>query len=198
MNRLKAFTIVVLFVTVFSCFGCNKEYTNDVSTTSITNDFTAKEVILYESFIKFSGSTPEIQRDSFINSGPDFCTDAYIKDNNVILVLTENQINNLVRSNDDWIERLIARIEEKDTKYKAEITPDYQSVKFYIDENLPLVNGADGIYGIIGTLAQNQILLYEKEWSVYVEIINCNTGEIVSAAFCPQESIQFNPEDWRK
>lgn len=156
-----------------------------------------KEIRLPESLILFSGSTAEETEKSYKELGKAYCTDAYVDGGGLVMVMTDQQVKNMLDYNNDWVEELTEKFEASGNGYEITGDSHYQSVDFSYDENMAANTQIETIYGIVAMYGMNYILTEDADWSVDVSIVNCHTGRTVAEGTLPEETLNFDNDDWR-
>lgn len=159
----------------------------------------AETYIIPNSFFAFTGSNVNESVESCLELGSDYCTDAKQISDGMQLELTDEQLNNMVKRNDEFINKLVNQFTSLNSMYKCVLDESYQRLTLYFDENISSITEAKTILGITSNYAMNYILLNNTTvWNVHVEIINCHTNKCVVSVNIPSEEVSYGPEEWEE
>ena len=200
MIYVKKIILFMVSALMVFCVACGQEpegttenlIENDVK----TSEEDTTEYVIPESYLA-QGFDPQEIADACMEKGPDYCTNARVEGNTVILELTDTQRLNFIEKNNEeakvWAESYL----QADENYRIEGSDDYKEITFYCDEKVPLMALSQASGATIQSYGLNQILEENSgQWSVHVSIVNCHTGKIVVEGDLPQEELIFTPNDW--
>lgn len=147
---------------------------------------------------KYTGSNATEAAISYMELGENYCTSAVEKENNLIVKVTKEQQKNMINRNNNYIAKLIKDFEDSNINYDIVESQSYKELIVYADENFKPTLFAKAILGVSSGYMLNNILENDnQDWSVYLKIINCNTGKIVAEGNVPHDNIVFGEEEWR-
>lgn len=154
--------------------------------------------IIPETFWGYTGTSPEEGAESFRELGNDYYTDVKVVDRNVEVELTEEQRENIIRRNDEYIAELAEDFEKYDSEYRYVGDENYQKLDFYFDEKIPDILHVKTVFGISGTYGLNYVLKnHDTQWQVDLKIYNCHTNNVVVTVEIPNETATYGPEEWQ-
>lgn len=189
MENLFKQKIIVILLLLFciGLSGCSK---------SPKAEENVKNIVVPENLIEFSRTTAEEMKKSYQELGDDYCTDAYVNGETLVMVMNDEQIQNMLDYNDDWVKELKDKFENSGEGYQIIGSEDYTKVIFKYDENMEIDLQIRTIYGIIGMYAINYVITQNENWSVEVEIVNCHTGKMVAKGNLPGTPLNFGENEW--
>lgn len=155
-----------------------------------------KNIVVPESLIEFCGTTAEEMQKSYQELGEEYCTDSYVSEETLVLVMNDEQIQNMLDYNNDWVKELKDKFEDSGKDYQIVSSGDYKKVIFKYDEDMNIDLQIQTIYGIIGMYAINYVITQNENWAVEVEIVNCHTGKIVAEGNLPNIPLNFGASEW--
>ena len=126
-----------------------------------------------------------------------YCTDAVVQDGNVVLEVNEQQKQEILEMNQDFIDDALEDFQEENSQYSYELKDDFSGVVYRYDESIESGVQAKMLMGVTSMYALNGIIESgNSEWSVEVTIENCHTGNAVAQGVLPDDSITFGQEEW--
>ncbi|MEE0931027.1 MAG: hypothetical protein UIM53_08505 [Acutalibacteraceae bacterium] len=191
-RRLFAFLIVIC-LTFSSCSLVN-------SSDSKTETEEQTEIyIIPNSYFEFIGTEISKSVESCLALGDEYCTAAEEVADGMQLKLTAEQKNNLIKRNDDYVDKLVGELTQSNSMYKCELDDSYKSVKLYYDEKITTMLQAQTMLGIVSNYGMNYMLVNNTtEWNVKLEIFNCHTNKLVASVNIPDEKISYGAKEWEE
>ena len=190
-RKLCQFIFVVACILSFC--GC--------SDTPKIKENTRKVVIPY-SFSLLCGQKSEKDLDAMVktyNKDKKYCSKAYKKNKDVILISTDLQIEKYIKDNKKIIDTAMKKFVKSNKLYKYKIKKDYSSIKLYFDENIPENTYYQLLSASINFTSLNYILLNGKDWHIKWQVINCHTNKTVVTWDLPNdEENSFTADDWKQ
>lgn len=189
---MKKHKIVLSIILVFFCIisGCAQSQPNDSKTEIYT---------IPNSYFEFTGSEIDEAVESCLELGDDFCTAAKVTPDGLQLELTDEQLNNLVQRNDNFIDELVNQFTSSNNMYKCVLDDSYKKLTLYFDENLSSAIQTKTILGIASVYGMNYMLLNNTtEWNVQIDIVNCHTNRPVVSVNIPNEEISYGAKEWEE
>ncbi len=181
----KSRIIAALFLLIVLASGC----TNSKPET--------ETYIIPNSYWTYTSTTTEEALDTFYELGSDYYTDVKAVDEGVQVELTEQQRDNLIQRNNDYIDKLVSDYEAYSSDYRYVPDENYQKVAFYFDEKIPPMLHAATVYNVAAGYGLNYILLHNTtEWGVEISIYNCHTDQLVVSIDAPHETVSYGPAEW--
>lgn len=184
---------------------CNKILLTVVFIAGIISLYRATErpltrtYLIPNSYFAFTGSDISESVESCLGLGDDYCTTAQETPDGMQLELTEEQLDNQIQHNDDFIEGLKKAFESSNSQYQCILDESYQKLTLYFDETLSIDTQAKTILGIVSSYGMNYMLTNKTtDWNVKIEIFNCHTGKLVASANIPDEEITYGAKEWQK
>lgn len=164
-----------------------------------TTEPPTKTYLIPNSYFAFTGSDISEAVESCLGLGDDYCTTAQETPDGMQLELTEEQLDNQIQHNDDFIEGLKKAFESSNSQYQCILDESYQKLTLYFDETLSSDTQAKTILGIVSSYGMNYMLTNKTtDWNVKIEIFNCHTGKLVASANIPDEEITYGAKEWQK
>lgn len=158
-----------------------------------------KTYLIPNSYFAFTGSDISEAVESCLGLGDDYCTSAQETPDGMQLELTEEQLDNQIQHNDNFIEGLKKAFESSNSQYQCVLDKSYQKLTLYCDEDLSSDTQAKTILGIVSSYGMNYMLTNKTtDWNVKIEIFNCHTGKLVASANIPDEEITYGAKEWQK
>ena len=158
-----------------------------------------KTYLIPNSYFAFTGSDISEAVESCLGLGDDYCTSAQETPDGMQLELTEEQLDNQIQHNDNFIEGLKKAFESSNSQYQCVLDESYQKLTLYCDEDLSSDTQAKTILGIVSSYGMNYMLTNKTtDWNVKIEIFNCHTGKLVTSANIPDEEITYGAKEWQK
>lgn len=154
-------------------------------------------IIIPETYFEYSGGNVTEAAASYTELGEEFCTSAEAKDNDLIIEVTDKQRQNLIKRNNDYIEELVNDFKNSNTSYNVVGDQEYKELTIYADENFKPALLAKAILTSEVYMINNILENDNKDWSVYVKIVNCHTGKTVAEGILPQNDFSFGEEEWK-
>ena len=201
--KLKVLLIMLSTIAVIGVSGCSFSYRIEipledsisVETESATGVKISDEVVRVPySLLKFSGMTT----DEFINSCEEvhgYSVVDYVDGDYIDIIISED-IEDIIHDNNIFVEDLIVEFTESSSEYYINGSDDYKSLDIGIDEYFDTDLLMKTLTGIISEYGYNQVLMGTTDWSVYVTVYNCHTGNIVNSGKIPYEEFEVTSELW--
>lgn len=194
MKKRIVIFVMLIFLTLF--YGCNNQ---PVNRNKPTTDDKLYTITIPESYYTYTGTDPSEDSKTSKELGDAYCTDAIVSGKNLIIKVTDTQRKNLIKRNNDYIDKLVGQLLDINSKYKYTGDDEYKELSFYIDENLPANVHLKTIYGTAIGYGLNYILENNStDWSVHLTIYNYHTGKKVAEGNLPQDTISYGAEEWKK
>ncbi|MDF7640709.1 hypothetical protein PT279_03770 [Bifidobacterium sp. ESL0784] len=112
---------------------------------------------------------------------PEDYTDVYAKKNgDIVIVVTQKQVDRLIKGNDDYIKNGIAEFHHDGSDYRQEVSTDGREQTLWLDRNVkPLIESNMAI-----TLPQCYGLNYylkggKGDWDMQITFRNCHTNQLI-------------------
>ena len=155
--------------------------------------------IIPNSYFEFTGSEVDEAVESCLELGDDFCTTAKVIPDGMQLELTDEQLNNLVQRNDNFVDELVNQFTSSNNMYKCVLDDSYKKLTLYFDENLSSTIQVKTILGIASNYGMNYMLLNNAtDWNVQIDILNCHNGKPVVSVNIPNEDISYGAKEWEE
>lgn len=185
---MKRIFLPIILVTCCVLSGCSHFQQNSSKT---------ETYIIPNSYFEFTGSEVDEAVESCLELGDDFCTTAKVTLDGMQLELTDEQLNNLVQRNDNFVDELVNQFTSSNNMYKCMLDDSYKKLTLYFDENLSNTTQVKTILGIASNYGMNYMLLNNTtEWNVQIEIFNCHTDKPVVSVNIPNEEISYGAKEW--
>lgn len=182
--------LLVVFVICCVFVGCSQ---------SQQNSSKPEVYILPNSYFEFTGSEVDEAVKSCLELGDEFCTTAKAIPDGMQLELTDEQLNNLVQRNNDFVDELVKQFTSSNNMYKCVLDDSYKKFMLYFDENLSSTIQVKTILGIASNYAMNYMLLNNTtDWNVQIEILNCHNDKPVISVNIPDEEISYGAKEWEE
>lgn len=164
-----------------------------VSSDNDTEEDKVTEITIPASYLDFTGNDAEETAEDY----KAYCTDATVQDGNVVLEVNEQQKQEILEMNQDFIDDALEDFQEENSQYSYELKDDFSGVVYRYDESIESGVQAKMLMGVTSMYALNGIIESgNSEWSVKVTIENCHTGNVVAQGVLPDDSISFGQEEW--
>lgn len=151
------------------------------------------EITIPASYLDFTGNDAEETAEDY----KAYCTDAAVQDGNVVLEVNEQQMQEILEMNQDFIDDALEDFQEENSQYSYELKDDFSGVVYRYDESIESGVQAKMLMGVTSMYALNGIIESgNSDWSVEVTIENCHTGNAVAQGVLPDDSITFGQEEW--
>lgn len=158
-----------------------------------TEEDKVSEITIPASYLEFTGNDAEETAEDY----KAYCTDAAVQDGNVVLEVNEQQMQEILEMNQDFIDDALEDFQEENSQYSYELKDDFSGVVYRYDESIESGVQAKMLMGVTSMYALNGIIESgNSEWSVKVSIENCHTGNVVAQGVLPDDSISFGQEEW--
>ena len=158
-----------------------------------TEEDKVSEITIPASYLEFTGNDAEETAEDY----KAHCTDATVQDGNVVLEVNEQQKQEILEMNQDFIDDALEDFQEENSQYSYELKDDFGGVVYRYDESIESGVQAKMLMGVTSMYALNGIIESgNSEWSVKVTIENCHTGNVVAQGVLPDDSISFGQEEW--
>lgn len=158
-----------------------------------TEEDKVSEITIPASYLEFTGNDAEETAEDYKAC----CTDATVQDGNVVLEVNEQQKQEILEMNQDFIDDALEDFQEENSQYSYELKDDFSGVVYRYDESIESGVQAKMLMGVTSMYALNGIIESgNSEWSVKVTIENCHTGNVVAQGVLPDDSISFGQEEW--
>lgn len=158
-----------------------------------TEEDKVSEITIPASYLEFTGNDAEETAEDY----KAYCTDATVQDGNVVLEVNEQQKQEILEMNQDFIDDALEDFQEENSQYSYELKDDFSGVVYRYDESIESGVQAKMLMGVTSMYALNGIIESgNSEWSVEVTIENCHTGNVVAQGVLPDDSISFGQEEW--
>lgn len=182
----------ILLMTVLMLTACASEGQH-VPSDNDTEEHKVTEITIPESYLNFTGNDAEETAEDY----KAYCADAAVQDGNVVLEGDEQQKQEILEMNQDFINDALEDFQEENSQYSYELRDDFSSVVYRYDESIESVVQAKMLMGVTSMYALNGIIESgNSDWSVEVTIENCHTGNVVAKGVLPGDSITFGQEEW--
>ena len=158
-----------------------------------TNDEELIEILIPLSFMQFAGLNTKSTMAMFEEYGEEYCTSTKSGIKGVILKVTEEQQQNLIQMNNDYVDELVAPFLEENPLYSFSGSDDYTEITFSYDEE------AEPTIMVMTAMryAMNNLLLDTSgQWEIHITIVNCHTGKVVEEGELPGRGLIINDNDW--
>lgn len=153
--------------------------------------------IIPASYLKFTGTSASDLMDSFEELGDEFYTSVIEINDEVQIELTEDQLKNLVKRFNSFIDETVDEFLEINDMYSCVLDDNYKKISLYFDEYIPVAGQYKAILGIASYYGINDMLLNKTEnWNVQVEIYNCHTNKLVVSFDLPDGEASWGPKEW--
>ena len=203
----KLISFVLVFVVIFVTVACSRVQYTEESSVKETNSISQQEfneiefdVLIPNSYCKFTGLSTNDLAESFTIIGSDSVRSFQIIEEDVIITVTQKQINDLIKRINDNIASFIMSFEKSNENYRFVGSDDYTLMEFYCDEKIDSMSLYVATSAISSAYALNNIL-YEKDpdWGdVILKVVNCHTGKTVVEANLLNDKFSINQEAWEK
>lgn len=158
-----------------------------------TEEDKVTEITIPASYLDFTGNDAEETAEDY----KAYCTDAAVQDGNVVLEVNEQQMQEILEMNQDFIDDALEDFQEENSQYSYELKDDFSGVVYRYDESIESGVQAKMLMGVTSMYALNGIIESgNSDWSVEVTIENCHTGNAVAQGVLPDDSITFGQEEW--
>ena len=158
-----------------------------------TEEDKVSEITIPASYLEFTGNDAEETAEDY----KAYCTDATVQDGNVVLEVNEQQKQEILEMNQEFIDDALEDFQEENSQYSYELKDDFSGVVYRYDESIESGVQAKMLMGVTSMYALNGIIESgNSEWSVKVSIENCHTGNVVAQGVLPDDSISFGQEEW--
>lgn len=188
MKKIAAILLMaVMMLTACAPKGQHVPSDNDTEEDKVT------EITIPASYLDFTGNDAEETAEDY----KAYCTDAVVQDGNVVLEVNEQQKQEILEMNQDFIDDALEDFQEENSQYSYELKDDFSGVVYRYDESIESGVQAKMLMGVTSMYALNGIIESgNSEWSVEVTIENCHTGNVVAQGVLPDDSISFGQEEW--
>ena len=188
MKKIAAILLTaVMMLTACAPKGQHVPSDNDTEEDKVT------EITIPASYLDFTGNDAEETAEDY----KAYCTDAAVQDGNVVLEVNEQQMQEILEMNQDFIDDALEDFQEENSQYSYELKDDFSGVVYRYDESIESGVQAKMLMGVTSMYALNGIIESgNSEWSVKVTIENCHTGNVVAQGVLPDDSISFGQEEW--
>lgn len=188
MKKIAAILLMaVMMLTACAPRGQHVPSDNDTEEDKVT------EITIPASYLDFTGNDAEETAEDY----KAYCTDAAVQDGNVVLEVNEQQKQEILEMNQDFIDDALEDFQEENSQYSYELKDDFSGVVYRYDESIESGVQAKMLMGVTSMYALNGIIESgNSEWSVEVTIENCHTGNVVAQGVLPDDSISFGQEEW--
>lgn len=187
---MKRVLLPIILVICCVLSGCSHSQQNSSKTA---------KYIIPNSYFEFTGSEVDEAVESCLELGDDFCTTAKVTPDGMQLELTDEQLNNLVQRNDNFVDELVNQFTSSNNMYKCMPDDSYKKLTLYFDENLSSTIQVKTILGIASNYGMNYMLLNNTtEWNVQIDILNCHNNRPVVSVNIPNEEISYGAKEWEE
>lgn len=188
MKKIAAILLTaVMMLTACAPKGQHVPSDNDTEEDKVT------EITIPASYLDFTGNDAEETAEDY----KAYCTDAAVQDGNVVLEVNEQQMQEILEMNQDFIDDALEDFQEENSQYSYELKDDFSGVVYRYDESIESGVQAKMLMGVTSMYALNGIIESgNSDWSVEVTIENCHTGNVVAQGVLPDDSITFGQEEW--
>ena len=202
---MRKISIIILTFLIILC-GCSsndkEEKIDDVKEYRFADYyswFLGKEY--YEDLMSYQSSD-----DQTIEIGKEYGEKAYLDGEYLIVEASDQQKNALVAQNDKLLQQAIDEFSSIEKGLDVKVSDDYKTLSINMNKNgiqdVFSGNAYDtgiNILGIISLVNANRVL-QTGDSNACVEVVmqNLNSGNIVSKALFPYESIILTDKDWKK
>ncbi|MEF2783085.1 MAG: hypothetical protein U0N20_08330, partial [Clostridium sp.] len=155
----------------------------------------------YEDLMSYQSSDNQT-----IDIGKEYGEKAYLDGEYLIVEASEQQKNALIAQNDKLLQQAIDEFSSIEKGFDVNVGDDYKTLSILMNQkSMQDVFSDDtfdtgiNILGIINLINANRVLQTgDSNACVEVTIQNLNSGNIVSKALFPYESISLTDKDWEK
>ena len=127
-------------------------------------------------------------------SGSTYCTEAYKSDGDLILEMTDAQIENYLALRDENAASVTEEFEALSDTYSFSRSEDYSSFTLSCDENIDSTKLEEISTVLVYLYGFNHALYAKTYWETYVYIVDCETGEVVSEGNARYDTIIVDDE----
>ena len=143
-----------------------------------TNDEELIEILIPLSFMQFAGMNTKSTMAMFEEYGEEYCTSTKSGVKGVILEVTEEQQQNLIQMNNDYVDELVAPFLEENPLYSFSGSDYYTEITFSYDEEAE----------------PTTMIMTAMRYAI--TIVNCHTGKVVEEGELPGRGLIINDNDW--
>lgn len=153
------------------------------------------EIIIPQSYLQFTGADADDTAEAY----REYCEESEIRESDVVLKVTDEQKDDIIEMNQDFIDRTLSDFKDENPEYSYELAEDYNRIVYAYDENIDNVLQAQLLMGVTSMYALNGIIKNNiVDWSVEITIENCHTGKIVAHGELPENTLTFGENEWRE
>ena len=193
----KRIFFVLVSVLSFALAACGNGSRNETETSGQADSAdAAEEVTISSEYLSWLGSDAASEAETYLALGDDYCTDAYVSGEDLVLVLTDDQQERLLSYNTDSVSEDIESFESQADGYTFESADDYTSIRFSCDENMDITELLLLIQSTAMVYSLNNAICNQTEWDTYIYIINCHTGETASSGSFRYDTISISYMLW--
>ena len=188
MKKIAAILLTaVMMLTACAPKGQHVPSDNDTEEDKVT------EITIPASYLDFTGNDAEETAEDY----KAYCTDAAVQDGNVVLEVNEQQMQEILEMNQDFIDDVLEDFQEENSQYSYELKDDFSGVVYRYDESIESGVQAKMLMGVTSMYALNGIIESgNSDWSVEVTIENCHTGNAVAQGVLPGDWITLGEQEW--
>ena len=188
--------IVVFMISCCLIGGCSQQQQSNERISSLTSEET-KIYIIPKAYFDYTRSEVAESVKSMLDLGDQFCTDAKEIPEGMQLELTNKQLNNFVRRNNEFMDRIKESFLSASSLYKCVVDESNNQLTLYCDEKNPTAL-AYVMTGMTNGLWLNYMLLNNTtHYNLKLEIRNCHTNKlVVSMNFPVDKEVSFGAEEW--
>ena len=181
---LKKITLILTVCLLLICTACSSTSYNDNETI---------QVVIPASLLELTGSDPERTTEGY----QERFQNAELVDGDIFIEATQQQLDDEIQSNNEFILEIIEELTDYNPNYKCEVAEDYNKIIYQFDENISISVSNKLLLGVTSMCALNGIFSgHGSDWSIYIVIKNYHTGNIVSEGTFPHDDLSFGSDEW--
>lgn len=147
--------------------------------------------------ISISGTTLKSLESSFESIGSDMYEDISVDGNEVIITLTDDQLDIWKASYKSTIDNLVSGFADNGDGFKMVVSGDYGTIDFYCDSNYAKTDLSSYIVQAKTNIAMYQVLagMPDEGVTIQTNVYDVATNEKVQS-FSVLESFKYSEDDW--
>lgn len=184
---------IITFVAVF--FFCILFFlSRDLKGAGLGTGEKPVEITIPANYYTYIGSSADEAVKTYTKMGEDYCLKAKNVNGDVLLRVTKEQRENLIKQNNEKIEMMLASYYKEDSRYKFE---SGDALVYRYDEKCDTMVEQKAIVGVISLYGLNYILENNKtDWKVNVEVYNCHNDKLIQKATAPNDVVMVKYDQW--
>lgn len=184
-KRIISYVMMLILLTTCAC----------AKKTSLkeTNDEELIEILIPFSFMEVAGLNTKSTMEMFEGYGEEYCTSTKSDVKGVILKVTEEQQQNLIQMNNNYVDEVMDPFLSQNPLYGFSGSEDYSEVTFSYDEE---ADPTAIMLAIMRYMMNSLLLNTYGEWEIHITIVNCHSGNIVDEGVLPGAGLVFGPDEW--